>query len=86
MSKPISVSDIFRQLGGLSVVAKILVKGHSTVSEMRRRGRIPVEYWPALIASDEGKKAGLSADLLLRVHTDADELCPQIGPGVHHEV
>jgi hypothetical protein len=45
-----SVDDIFQDLGGTGAVAKLLDVGHSTASEMRRRGSIPVRYWPKLVS------------------------------------
>lgn len=46
-----NVGDIFSDLGGLSAVGRIIGKGPSTVSEMKRRNSVSVEYWPTLIAA-----------------------------------
>lgn len=43
-----TVSDIIDGFGGNTAMGRIIGKGPSTVSEMRRRGRIDVTYWPAL--------------------------------------
>lgn len=70
MNTPIgTVSALFDALGGPARVGRILERGNSTASEMKRRGSIPVDYWPALIASDEGKAIGLTPDDLMRLHT-----------------
>lgn len=63
-----SVSDLFEKMGGSAAIARIIRKGASTASEMKRRGSIPVEYWPDLIESDKGHELGLSAELLLDLH------------------
>jgi len=63
-----SVETIFTELGGTSDVARRLNVGQSTASEMRRRGSIPVQYWPDLVAlaADQGKP--LSYDKLVEIH------------------
>ena len=63
-----SVSDLFDRFDGPKGVARIISKGHSTASEMKRRASIPVEYWPALIDSDKGQELGLTAEHLMRIH------------------
>ena len=65
-----TVDDIFSELGGTGAVATMLEVNHSTASEMRRRGTIPVKYWPKLTsgAAAAGKK--LSNDDLVRAHTE----------------
>lgn len=46
-----NVGDIFQALGGLTAVARIINKGPSTVSEMKRRNSVAVDYWPTLVAA-----------------------------------
>lgn len=73
-----SVSDIIDALGGNSAMARVLGKGPSTVSEMRRRGRIDVTYWPALIEAasdtaiahrDKRDPFTLTTGMLVEAHT-----------------
>ena len=61
-------ADVIEKFGGPSAVARRFDCGQSTVSEMKRRGRIPLEYWPRLIHARQGKELGLSYDLLARLH------------------
>lgn len=73
-----TVSDIIDAFGGNTAMARIIGKGPSTVSEMRRRGRIDVTYWPALVAAaasveiaqrDSRAVFDLTNDLLVSAHT-----------------
>ncbi|MDO6966948.1 carph-isopro domain-containing protein [Rhizobium alvei] len=45
-----TVDDIVSVLGGNASMARVICKGPSAVSEMKRRDSIPVEYWPAIVA------------------------------------
>lgn len=64
-----NVTSIISMLGGNAAVAKCLGKGDSAVSEMKRRGNIPVCYWQALIdmAADLGV-GPLNAEILHDAH------------------
>lgn len=63
-----NVGDIFTLMGGTGAVARILDIKHSTASEMRRRGSIPVRYWPALIEGAAAIGADLDSDILVKAH------------------
>lgn len=63
-----TVSEIFKELGGSSRVARILGVGQSTASMMKHRGFIPVDHWPRLVESREAKRLGISAEVLMRVN------------------
>jgi hypothetical protein len=65
-----SVYELFDQMGGAAAVGRLIGKGASTASEMKRRGSIPVEYWPVLIESAKGRELGISAEILLRIHAN----------------
>lgn len=78
-----TVSDIIDAFGGNTAMARIISKGASTVSEMRRRGRIDVTYWPKLVAAagdqsiaqrDERVVFSLTNDILVAAHT-LDQSC-----------
>lgn len=73
-----TVTDIIRDLGGNTAVGKIIGKNPSTVSEMKRRGRIDVVYWPALCAAandaeiaerDKRERFTLTNDMMVDAHT-----------------
>lgn len=72
-----TVRDIIKALGGNTAVGRIIGKGPSTVSEMSRRGRIDVSYWPALVnaasdqdlaARDKREAFTLTNDILVEAH------------------
>lgn len=48
---PDIVTRIFDTLGGQAAVGRILRVIPSTASEMKRRKRIPPEYWPAIVTA-----------------------------------
>ncbi|MFG1330184.1 carph-isopro domain-containing protein [Xanthobacter autotrophicus] len=60
-----TVSNLIEALGGNAAFGRIIGKRPSTASEMKRRGSIPVEYWPVVTAA--AGEAGLKiqyADLV----------------------
>lgn len=67
-----TINELIEALGGNSAVAAHLGKRFpSTVSEMKRRGSVRVEYWPGLIElASQRKVAGVTADALMRLHVD----------------
>jgi len=64
-----TIVRLFDALGGPSAVGRIIGRRASTASEMKRRECIPVDYWPAILASPEGRAIELTADDLMRLHT-----------------
>jgi len=58
MSKPRTVPDIINALGGTSAFSRIIEVKQSTASEMKRRGNIPVPYWPKITSAEpiEGER------------------------------
>jgi hypothetical protein len=64
-----SVAEIFDIMGGTTSMARVLSIGVSTASEMKRRGRIPAEYWRDIIrASAKRGHPEITADLLAHLH------------------
>lgn len=63
-----TVDDIFNEFGGPTAVGKVLGKEPSTASEMKRRGSIPVEYWPQLIAAAQERGIELDYGRLVSIH------------------
>jgi hypothetical protein len=47
--------DLFDAMGGPAAVAQIINVKLSTATEMKRRGTIPVDYWPKLLKGAERK-------------------------------
>lgn len=65
-----SVRELIDALGGNAAVSRALALKPSTVGEMKRRGSIPVSYWPGLI--ELARRVGLgrvNSDLLVQLHT-----------------
>ncbi len=64
-----NVEDIFIAFQGTSAVAAAVGLNLSTASEMRRRGSIPVRYWPRLVdAAQKRNLKSVSYDLLVAIH------------------
>lgn len=63
-----TVADIIGAFGGPTRFAGVIGRNPSTASEMKRSGSIPVRYWPAIIASEVGKRHGITSDVLVRAH------------------
>ena len=64
-----NVADIFDAMGGTTSMARILSVGVSTASEIKRRGRIPAEYWRDIIrAAQKRGNTEITADLLMELH------------------
>lgn len=71
-----TIEDVFKSFDherGTSAVAEALKVGLSTASEMRRRGSIPVRYWPLLVSEGEKRSLPLSYDVLVRIHAKSRE-------------
>lgn len=64
-----TIPGLIDTLGGSTKVGRIIGRGTSTASEMKRRGCIPVDHWPSILASAEGQAIELTADDLMRLHT-----------------
>lgn len=65
----VSISDVFAALGGNSSVARLLGVGASTTSEMKRRGRIPAEYWCDLVAAAQRQeRPEITLEVLAKLH------------------
>jgi hypothetical protein len=64
-----SIEDIFRGFGGTSAFARVFAIPQSTASEMKRRKRIPVRYWPRLVTEAERRRIkGVNYDMLVGLH------------------
>jgi len=63
------IEALIDALGGRAVVGFAADVHANTVTYWVRRGRIPVEHWPALIKLAESRKVnGVDSDLMLRLH------------------
>lgn len=80
-----TVSDIFKALRGPTdqgpaTVGRIIGKPTEHAVQLRRRGRIPVVYWPALVeyAEKKGIKGVTYADLVAAHAHDVEQM-PKAG-------
>lgn len=66
-----SASEIINALGGNSIVARRIGKTPSAVSEMKRRGAIPVRYWSELasLAGERGLQE-ITVERLAALHAE----------------
>ena len=78
-----TIYELVEALGGNSIVANHLGKPFpSTVSEMKRRGNIRVEYWPSLIElAKERNVYGVSAETLMQLHLKQQSRTTDTGGG-----
>lgn len=66
-----TATQIINALGGNSVVARRIGRTPSAVSEMKRRGAIPVRYWTeiASLAGESGHKE-ITVQKLATLHSE----------------
>jgi len=64
-----SLRDLVDELGGTTAFAAAIQVNVSTASEMKRRGSIPVRYWPSLIAAADERGLPLTYDTLVAIHS-----------------
>lgn len=70
--KPETVPDLINAFGGATAFSRVIDKGASTASEMKRTRSIPVYYWPRVIAAAQAHGIeGVSADFLMAIHAGA---------------
>lgn len=75
MSGTYTVSDLMSAFGGPTAFARIIGKGASTATEMKRVGAINVRYWPAIIAAARECGSDLdwvSSETLMLMHAPAE--------------
>lgn len=71
VQEPNDVPALIELLGGNSAVGRLLDKGASTVSEMKRAKRIAPKYWPQIIKEAQDKGLPVTADTLIALHSEA---------------
>lgn len=63
------VNELIDLLGGTTAFSRIIGKGVSTASEMKRNRSIPVEYWPRVIAAARAQGVQeVTAEFLMKMH------------------
>jgi hypothetical protein len=66
-----SVEDVFEAFGGPSKVGQAVGVSTEHAAAMKRRGSIPVAYWPALIATARERRiSGITYEALALLHAD----------------
>jgi len=72
MEKLRTISALIDAFGGASEFAKIIGRGASTASEMKRSGSVRVEYWPKIIrGAAERKIPGISLKTLALMNLES---------------
>jgi len=66
-----TVDDIFNAFNGPAEVARTIGKRTEHATAMRRRGSIPVAYWPSLVVGAKARGlSGITYDALVAVHAE----------------
>lgn len=69
-----NIPTLFDEIGGPGKVAELLSVKPSAASEMKRRGSIPVRYWPRLVdVCKELGIRGVNYDVLVDMHQKAEQ-------------
>lgn len=68
----LSVAELLDTLGVSALSRTLRHANASTVSSWKLRGRIPVEYWRAIIDAAQDRGLSLDADGLLGLHAPAN--------------
>lgn len=67
----LSVPEIIDSFGGASAFGRAIGVKASTASEMKRRGKIPVPYWPTLVNADPIDRPRFTYEDLVMSHCRA---------------
>lgn len=68
-----TVDAIFDALGGPAEIGRIIGKSTEHASSMKRRGSIPVDYWPRLAEAAFERGLPITYETLVQVHTASVE-------------
>jgi hypothetical protein len=66
---PASVAELIDAFDGVTAFSRIIKKGVSTASEMKRSGSIDVKYWPDIIAAAPEHDIEVTSETLMAMHT-----------------
>lgn len=70
-----TAAQIINALGGNSIVAGRIGRTPSAVSEMKRRGAIPVRYWKEIASlAGESGHSEITVQKLADLHADGDRV------------
>jgi|SanBayMetagenome_1026888.scaffolds.fasta_scaffold246849_1 hypothetical protein len=64
-----TIDELFDAIGGVAEVGRVIGKRTEHASVIKRRGSVPVRYWPALMAAAEEKGIPLSYEQLVAIHS-----------------
>jgi hypothetical protein len=65
-----TLDDVFDAFGGPAAVGRVLGKSTEHAASMRRRGSIPVEYWPVLLSAAHKQNIDhLTYEALVLIHS-----------------
>ena len=64
-----TIPELIDAFGGVTAFSRVIEKGPSTASEMKRNRSIHVDYWPRIIEAAKVRGLrGVTADFLMRLH------------------
>lgn len=67
-----TIADLFFTFGGPARVGQAIGVSTEHAAAMKRRGSIPVDYWPSLIECAKARRIrGVTAELLMQLHSVA---------------
>lgn len=64
-----TLDEVFEALGGVAEVGRVIGKRTEHASVLKRRGSMPVRYWPSLIAAAGERGVPLTYDQLVAIHS-----------------
>lgn len=64
-----TLDEVFEALGGVAEVGRVIGKRTEHASVLKRRGSVPVRYWPSLMAAAEERGIVLTSDMLVAIHS-----------------
>lgn len=72
----LTVPDIINAFGGNAAFGRAIGIKPSAASEMKRRGNIPVTYWPAIVKADPIDRPRFTYDDLVMAHCSKEAKTP----------
>lgn len=67
-----TVPELITAFGGPTAFSRVIGKGASTASEMKRARSIGIEYWPVIVrAAADQSIAGVTYETLVQMHVNS---------------
>jgi hypothetical protein len=70
-----TIDEIFKAFDGPAELARVIGKRTEHATAMRRRGSIPVAYWPRIVNEAQTRGIdGLNYDALVAIHAERPKM------------